>query len=190
MIHVAAPGRSLAGVRTKRVSWGEIEDRIADWTSLPVKHGEVRLPFRHSLVSLLVCSCPVHTFMPLAAICCGRAKPSALSFLPWPSLLPLLTYQKTPRITHHPISRHICPCEGPATIATSTHMSAPHGMLTLLWRCFVFPPQPFNLLHYAHGQHYDSHYDAFDETYGPQATQRVSSPDHATLPLHCVHVGR
>jgi len=35
--------------------------------------------------------------------------------------------------------------------------------------------EPFNLLHYEHGQHYDSHYDAFDETYGPQASQRLAT---------------
>lgn len=35
--------------------------------------------------------------------------------------------------------------------------------------------QPFNLLRYELGQHYDSHYDAFDESYGPQPSQRVQT---------------
>ena len=34
--------------------------------------------------------------------------------------------------------------------------------------------QPFNVLRYDPGQHYDSHYDVFDpESYGPQTSQRV-----------------
>jgi hypothetical protein len=34
--------------------------------------------------------------------------------------------------------------------------------------------QPFNVLRYEPGQHYDSHYDIFEpESYGPQASQRV-----------------
>ncbi len=34
--------------------------------------------------------------------------------------------------------------------------------------------QPFNVLRYDSGQHYDSHYDVFDpESYGPQTSQRV-----------------
>ena len=34
--------------------------------------------------------------------------------------------------------------------------------------------QPFNVLRYQHGQHYDSHYDVFEpESYGPQTSQRV-----------------
>ena len=34
--------------------------------------------------------------------------------------------------------------------------------------------QPFNVLRYQQGQHYDSHYDVFEpESYGPQASQRV-----------------
>ena len=36
--------------------------------------------------------------------------------------------------------------------------------------------QPFNVLRYDSGQHYDSHYDVFDpESYGPQTSQRVRS---------------
>ena len=36
--------------------------------------------------------------------------------------------------------------------------------------------QPFNILRYQVGQHYDSHYDVFEpESYGPQNSQRVSS---------------
>ena len=35
--------------------------------------------------------------------------------------------------------------------------------------------QPFNVLRYQLGQHYDSHYDIFEpESYGPQSSQRVS----------------
>ena len=34
--------------------------------------------------------------------------------------------------------------------------------------------EAFNILRYEHGQHYDSHYDAFPEKdYGKQTTQRV-----------------
>lgn len=34
--------------------------------------------------------------------------------------------------------------------------------------------QPFNVLRYQLGQHYDSHYDVFEpESYGPQTSQRV-----------------
>ena len=37
--------------------------------------------------------------------------------------------------------------------------------------------QPFNVLRYQLGQHYDAHYDVFDpESYGPQSSQRVSKP--------------
>ena len=36
--------------------------------------------------------------------------------------------------------------------------------------------QPFNVLRYEPGQHYDSHYDIFEpESYGPQPSQRVRS---------------
>ena len=36
--------------------------------------------------------------------------------------------------------------------------------------------QPFNVLRYQLGQHYDSHYDIFEpESYGPQSSQRVST---------------
>ena len=36
--------------------------------------------------------------------------------------------------------------------------------------------QPFNVLRYENGQHYDAHYDVFDpESYGPQTSQRVRS---------------
>jgi len=35
--------------------------------------------------------------------------------------------------------------------------------------------EPFNLLRYETGQHYDSHYDVFDETYGPQQSQRMAT---------------
>ena len=36
--------------------------------------------------------------------------------------------------------------------------------------------QPFNILRYTNGQHYDSHYDIFEpESYGPQSSQRVRS---------------
>ena len=35
--------------------------------------------------------------------------------------------------------------------------------------------EPFNVLRYENGQHYDSHFDAFDEAaYGKQPSQRVS----------------
>ena len=38
-------------------------------------------------------------------------------------------------------------------------------------------PQPFNVLRYQHGQHYDAHYDVFEpESYGPQTSQRVRQP--------------
>ena len=38
--------------------------------------------------------------------------------------------------------------------------------------------QPFNVLRYEPGQHYDSHYDIFEpESYGPQASQRVRGWD-------------
>ena len=41
--------------------------------------------------------------------------------------------------------------------------------------------QPFNVLRYQTGQHYDSHYDVFEpESYGPQASQRVRPP--------CLHI--
>lgn len=34
--------------------------------------------------------------------------------------------------------------------------------------------EPFNVLRYENGQHYDSHYDSFDEaSYGKQFSQRV-----------------
>jgi prolyl 4-hydroxylase len=36
--------------------------------------------------------------------------------------------------------------------------------------------EPFNVLRYKNGQHYDSHYDAFDEeSYGKQASQRIAT---------------
>ena len=39
---------------------------------------------------------------------------------------------------------------------------------------YVSCAQPFNVLRYQPGQHYDSHYDIFEpESYGPQASQRV-----------------
>ena len=42
--------------------------------------------------------------------------------------------------------------------------------------------QPFNVLRYESGQHYDSHYDIFEpESYGPQPSQRVHHA-HAILP--------
>ncbi len=47
-------------------------------------------------------------------------------------------------------------------IAAMTGVPAGHG-------------EPFNVLRYEHGQHYDSHYDSFDvEGYGKQQSQRVS----------------
>lgn len=40
--------------------------------------------------------------------------------------------------------------------------------------------QPFNVLRYENGQHYDAHYDVFDpESYGPQTSQRVGTRQHA-----------
>ena len=43
--------------------------------------------------------------------------------------------------------------------------------------------QPFNVLRYEPGQHYDSHYDIFEpESYGPQPSQRVRHA-RAFLPL-------
>mmetsp|Transcript_7205 Transcript_7205/g.18607 ORF Transcript_7205/g.18607 Transcript_7205/m.18607 type:complete len:365 (+) Transcript_7205:240-1334(+) len=47
-------------------------------------------------------------------------------------------------------------------IAAWTSVPAGHG-------------EPFNLLRYEQGQHYDSHYDVFDETYGPQQSQRMAT---------------
>uniref|UniRef100_A0A061R8P5 procollagen-proline 4-dioxygenase n=1 Tax=Tetraselmis sp. GSL018 TaxID=582737 RepID=A0A061R8P5_9CHLO len=47
-------------------------------------------------------------------------------------------------------------------IAAWTSVPAGHG-------------EPFNLLRYEQGQHYDSHYDVFDETYGPQPSQRLAT---------------
>lgn len=53
--------------------------------------------------------------------------------------------------------------------------------------------QPFNVLRYENGQHYDAHYDVFDpESYGPQSSQRVCSllasssysSQHAAFLLH------
>ena len=42
--------------------------------------------------------------------------------------------------------------------------------------------QPFNVLRYKLGQHYDSHYDIFEpESYGPQSSQRVGSLTKALL---------
>ena len=42
--------------------------------------------------------------------------------------------------------------------------------------------QPFNVLRYQLGQHYDSHYDIFEpESYGPQSSQRVGSLRKALL---------
>jgi prolyl 4-hydroxylase len=36
--------------------------------------------------------------------------------------------------------------------------------------------EPFNVLRYDHGQHYDSHYDVFSpEEYGPQSSQRLAT---------------
>eukprot|EP00884_Botryococcus_braunii_P006138 jgi/Botrbrau1/15525/Bobra.0123s0001.1 len=36
--------------------------------------------------------------------------------------------------------------------------------------------EPFNVLRYENGQHYDSHYDVFEpESYGPQASQRMAT---------------
>lgn len=52
--------------------------------------------------------------------------------------------------------------------------------------------QPFNVLRYENGQHYDAHYDVFDpESYGPQTSQRVrqlkshvsSRPQDADYPI-------
>jgi prolyl 4-hydroxylase len=41
----------------------------------------------------------------------------------------------------------------------------------------VLGAQPFNVLRYESGQHYDSHYDIFEpESYGPQPSQRVRLP--------------
>ena len=55
------------------------------------------------------------------------------------------------------------------------------------WECmliFVGGVQPFNVLRYENGQHYDSHYDVFEpESYGPQASQRVRYPQ---ITLKCV----
>ena len=51
-------------------------------------------------------------------------------------------------------------------------MSSSGGGLTVM-RVLV---QPFNVLRYQLGQHYDSHYDIFEpESYGPQSSQRVRS---------------
>jgi len=48
-------------------------------------------------------------------------------------------------------------------IAVMTGVPAAHG-------------EPFNVLRYENGQHYDSHYDAFDEaSYGKQFSQRVAT---------------
>lgn len=53
------------------------------------------------------------------------------------------------------IKRRIC------NAAVMTGVPAAHG-------------EPFNVLRYENGQHYDSHYDAFDEaSYGKQFSQRV-----------------
>ena len=42
--------------------------------------------------------------------------------------------------------------------------------------------QPFNVLRYQLGQHYDSHYDIFEpESYGPQSSQRVRSALHRCI---------
>ena len=44
--------------------------------------------------------------------------------------------------------------------------------------------QPFNVLRYDAGQHYDSHYDVFDpESYGPQTSQRVRTVMSPLPPL-------
>jgi len=41
--------------------------------------------------------------------------------------------------------------------------------------CLSVRSQPFNILRYVHGQHYEAHMDTFDpKDFGPQATNRVS----------------
>jgi prolyl 4-hydroxylase len=56
--------------------------------------------------------------------------------------------------------------------ATAMHPTQASGgsVLTKQTPCV----QPFNVLRYENGQHYDAHYDVFDpESYGPQTSQRV-----------------
>lgn len=44
----------------------------------------------------------------------------------------------------------------------------------MLMHVLLVNMQPFNVLRYENGQHYDAHYDVFDpESYGPQTSQRV-----------------
>lgn len=55
------------------------------------------------------------------------------------------------------------------TISTHAYQ---RDVLTMQMLCV----QPFNVLRYENGQHYDAHYDVFDpESYGPQTSQRVRS---------------
>ncbi len=56
-----------------------------------------------------------------------------------------------------------------------------HGTLTYRGglKAILCSVQPFNVLRYQLGQHYDSHYDIFEpESYGPQSSQRVRSVLH------------
>lgn len=52
--------------------------------------------------------------------------------------------------------------------------------------------QDFNVLHYAVGQKYDSHYDAYNfAEYGPQPSQRVciAYMKHTFPPVTCWYLG-
>ena len=76
---------------------------------------------------------------------------------PWLSGSPACTRQ---------VTDDVCVCHGLLAVLLS------RGGLT----GGAFLVQPFNVLRYQLGQHYDSHYDIFEpESYGPQSSQRVRS---------------
>ncbi len=64
-------------------------------------------------------------------------------------------------------------------MATVWHL-APHAPLPPNAHLACLPtcpaPQAFNVLHYQHDQHYDSHMDSFDpKDFGPQPNQRIAT---------------
>jgi prolyl 4-hydroxylase len=79
--------------------------------------------------------------------------------------------EKTAQITGIPSGHGEVRC--PADV-TCMRLHADGGfMQRMLTSCWL-RMQPFNVLRYENGQHYDAHYDVFDpESYGPQTSQRV-----------------
>lgn len=74
--------------------------------------------------------------------------------------------------------------QGPTLTSPALHADAIVDKRDAWLRPRVRWVQPFNVLRYEPGQHYDSHYDIFEpESYGPQPSQRVRSRP-AVFALH------